>query len=74
LLFQQTQPYVNDDFLNKILYKVIVNHLWNWTYLTSNDDDFIGLGLGEMGYSCRSYKKTISNSKFIRGRFQIEIL
>jgi hypothetical protein len=31
------------------------------------DDDFIGVGLGEMGYSCRSYKKTISNCKFIRG-------
>ncbi len=27
-----------------------------------------------MGYSRRSYKKTIQNYKFIKGRFQIEIL
>jgi hypothetical protein len=26
-----------------------------------------------MGYSCRLYRKTISNCKFIRGRFQIGI-
>jgi hypothetical protein len=35
----------------------------------SSDIDFIGVGLGEMGHSCRSYKKTITNCKFIRGRF-----
>jgi len=31
-----------------------------------SDDDFIGVGLGGMGYSYRSYKKMISNCKFIR--------
>jgi hypothetical protein len=30
-------------------------------YINSSDDDFIGVGLGGMGYNCRSYKKT--NSK-----------
>ncbi len=38
------------------------------------EDDFIGLGLGGMGYSYRSYKNIISNCKFIRDRFQIGIL
>ncbi len=38
----------------------------------SNDNDFIGVGLGGMGYSRRSYKKTIPNYKFIRGQFQIK--
>jgi len=33
----------------------------------SNDNDFIGLGLGGMGYNRRSYKKTIPKCKFIRG-------
>jgi len=32
-----------------------------------SDDDFIGVGLGGMGYSCRLYKKIISNCKFIKG-------
>jgi hypothetical protein len=36
----------------------------------SSDDDFIGGGLGGMGYSHRSYKKTIPNYKFNRGQFQ----
>ncbi len=40
----------------------------------SSDNDFIGVGLGGMGHSCRSYKKTIPNFKFIRGRFQTEII
>jgi hypothetical protein len=39
----------------------------------SSDNDFIGVDLGGMGHSCRSYKKTIPNFKFIRGRFQTEI-
>jgi hypothetical protein len=38
-----------------------------------SEDDFIGVGLGEMGYSRRLYKKTIPNSKFIRGQFQTKI-
>jgi hypothetical protein len=33
----------------------------------SNDNDFIGLGLGGMGYNGRSYRKTIPKCKFIRG-------
>jgi hypothetical protein len=36
----------------------------------SNDDDFIKAGLGGMGYSCRLYKKTIPNCKFIICWFQ----
>jgi hypothetical protein len=39
-------------------------------YPHSNDDDFIGDGLGGMGCSCKLYKKTIPNYKFIRGWFQ----
>jgi hypothetical protein len=39
----------------------------------SNDDDFIEVGLGGMGYSCKSYKKIVLNYKFIRGRFQTGI-
>ncbi len=42
---------------------IIVGSLVN--YFTNND--FIGVGLGGMGYSCRSYKKTILNCKFIKG-------
>ncbi len=42
-------------------------------HANSNDDDFIGDGLGGMGYSCRSYEMTIPNCKFIRGWFQIRI-
>jgi hypothetical protein len=38
-----------------------------------SDDDFIGVGLGGMGYSCRLYKKIISNCKFIKGWFQTGI-
>jgi len=38
-----------------------------------NHDDFIWVGLGGMGYSCRLYKKTISNCKFIRSWFQTGI-
>jgi hypothetical protein len=30
-------------------------------YINSSDDDFIGVDLGGMGYSCRLYKK--NNSK-----------
>jgi len=39
----------------------------------SSDDNFFRDGLGGMGYSHRSYKKTIPNYRFIRGRFQIGI-
>jgi hypothetical protein len=39
-----------------------------------SDDDFIGAGLGGMGYNHRSYKRIISNCKFIRGQFQTIIL
>jgi len=39
-------------------------------YPYSNDDDFIGDGLGGMGCSCKLYKKTIPNCKFLRGWFQ----
>ncbi len=53
------------------LYKQI-NNILN-SLLNSNDNDFIRVGLGGMGYSCRSYKKTIPNCKFIRGQFQIGI-
>ncbi len=38
--------------------------------LNFSDDDFIGAGLGGMGYSHRSYEKTIPDCKFLRGRFQ----
>jgi hypothetical protein len=38
-----------------------------------NDDDFIRVGLDEMGYSHKVVKKTIPNCKFIKGRFQIGI-
>jgi hypothetical protein len=43
--------------------------LWN-----SSDADFIGVGLGGMGYNDRLYKKTIPNYKFIRGSFQTKFL
>jgi hypothetical protein len=33
----------------------------------------ISLELSGMGYSRRSYKKTIPNSKFVKGWFQTEI-
>ncbi len=45
----------------------------NINHLNSNDDDFIGVGLGGMGYSHRSYKKIILNCKFITSRFQTKI-
>jgi hypothetical protein len=32
-----------------------------------SEDDFFGAGLVGMGYSHRSYKKTIPNYKFIKG-------
>jgi hypothetical protein len=38
--------------------------------LNSNDDDFIKVGLGGMGYSCMLYKKTIPNDKLITYPFQ----
>jgi hypothetical protein len=39
------------------------------------DHDFIrGVGLGEMGYNRRSYKKTISNFKFIRLEVDFNLL
>jgi hypothetical protein len=47
---------------------------WNHNHSNSSDDDFIGPILGGMGYYRRSYKRTISNCKFIRGRFQSGIL
>jgi hypothetical protein len=37
-----------------------------------SDNDFIEAGLSGMGYSRRSYKKTIPNCKFIRGLFQTD--
>jgi hypothetical protein len=40
---------------------------WNYSHANSNDDDFIGAGLGGMGYSRKSYEKTIPNCKFIIG-------
>jgi hypothetical protein len=40
-------------------------------YPYSSDNDFIRDGLGGMGYSRKSYKKTIPNCKFIKGQFQI---
>jgi len=40
----------------------------------SNDNGFIGVGLGGMGYNCRSHRKTIPNCTFIRGQFQTGIL
>jgi hypothetical protein len=40
---------------------------------SSSENDFIGVGLGGMGHSSSSYKKTIPNCKFIRGRFQTRI-
>jgi hypothetical protein len=42
-------------------------------FFNSNDNDFIIVGLGGMGYSHRSYKKTIPNYKFIKSRFQTRI-
>jgi hypothetical protein len=39
----------------------------------SSDDDFIGPSLGEITYSLRSYKKTIPNCEFIKGRFQTNL-
>jgi len=39
----------------------------------AGNDDFIGPGLGGMGYNHRSDKKIVSNCKFIRDRFQIGI-
>jgi hypothetical protein len=39
-----------------------------------SDDDFIGVGLARMGYSCRLYKKTIPNCKFIKVDFKLEFL
>jgi hypothetical protein len=47
---------------------------WNHNHSNSSDDDFIGPSLGGMGYYRRWYKRTISNCKFIRGRFQSGIL
>jgi hypothetical protein len=47
--------------------------IWPHHYYSS-DDDFIGGGLGGMGYSHKSYAKMIPNFKFIIGWFQIGIL
>jgi hypothetical protein len=38
-----------------------------------NDNNFIRVSLGGMGYSRRSYKKTIPNYKFIKSQFQTKI-
>jgi hypothetical protein len=40
----------------------------------SSDNNFIGGGLSGMSYSCRSYRKTIPNYKFIRGHFKLVFL
>jgi hypothetical protein len=54
-------------------YFVVFYTLFSCFFLKKfNDNDFIKAGLGGMGYSCTSYKKTISNCKFIRGQFQTE--
>jgi len=44
-----------------------------WMF-NSSDNDFIEASLGGMGYSHRSYKKSIPNCKFIRGWFQTIII
>jgi hypothetical protein len=31
IYYLETQPYVNEDFSNKMLWRVIFNHIWNWT-------------------------------------------
>ncbi len=38
-----------------------------------SDDDFIRVGLGRMGYSCRSYKKIISNCNLLEVVSKLEI-
>jgi hypothetical protein len=43
--------------------------IWPHHYYSS-DDEFIGASIGGMGYSRKSYKKTILNYKFIIGQFQ----
>jgi hypothetical protein len=55
-----------------ILKKIQLNETLKDTYILSNygcyhsnDNDFIEAGLIGMGYSCRLYKKTIPNYKFI---------
>jgi len=45
----------------------MINFICNNVEYNSNDDDFIGAGLGGMGYNHMSYKKIISNNKFIGG-------
>jgi hypothetical protein len=47
-----------------------VNITLMYLMFNSSDNDFIEASLGGMGYSCRLYKKSIPNCKFIRGRFQ----
>jgi hypothetical protein len=50
----------------------LIKNFFLFTYAFNfSDNDFIGACLGGMGYSCRLYKKTIPNCKFIRGQFQI---
>ncbi len=40
---------------------------------STSDNDFIGVGLGGMGYNRMPYKKTIPNYKLIKSRFQTGI-
>jgi hypothetical protein len=47
--------------------------LMYWMF-NSSDDEFIRVGLGGMGYSCKLYKKIIPNFKFIKSWFQIRII
>ncbi len=50
-----------------IMWVTLGGENWNYSHANSNDDDFIGAGLGGMGYSRKSYEKTIPNCKFIIG-------
>jgi hypothetical protein len=57
-----------------IIKKIQLNEALKDTYVLSNygcynysDNNFIEACLAGMGYSCRLYKKTIPNYKFIRG-------
>ncbi len=80
-------PYVEKPWPPDILFHHIMNvnwYIYGWYQLfmqviicmlcmiNSSDNDFIEVGLGEMGYNCRLYKKKIPKYKFIRGQYQIK--
>jgi hypothetical protein len=52
--------------------QIVLNYFWTFrkSKINLNDDDFVRVNLGGMGYNHRSYIKTIPNYKFIKGQIQ----